>query len=166
MRAGDEGGYNRLSSRESKVLAERMLPSWRQGLSLQRRTIVPPTLLATVGYWLVGKPLRTDSALVPLRHHRRSDRRLGEHHALAPLADQFAIKLSLHATGAEPAPMWGMAAVGCLTMFVLGVERLRERRTWLTRVRQGKVPGWLVLSPDQVGESTGELPVFCARLAG
>lgn len=62
--------------------------------------------------------------------------------------------------------MWGMAAVGCLTMFVLGVERLRERRTWLARVRQGKVPGWLVLSPDQVGESTGELPVFCARLFG
>src|SRR5690606_8552876 len=58
---------------------------------------------------------------------------LGEHHALAPLADQFAIKLSLDATGAEPAPMWGMAAVGCLTMFVLGVERLRERRTWLAR---------------------------------
>lgn len=206
------------------------------------RAVVPPTLLVAVGYWLVGKSLRDNSALVPyaifggalagymntsasLHLHlwlsgqyqalsmaglyclilgffgcfhgvgyglvllpplwlARRSRRFHPAEALdrvlagtgvwglvtlavsAPLADHVAIQLTLDSTRAEPTPPWGVAAVGCLLMVTLGVERLRERRTWLARVRQGKVPGWLVVSPAQFGDSLDELPVFCPRLLG
>lgn len=205
------------------------------------RAVVPPTLLVAVGYWLVGKSLRNNAALVvyaifggalagymnagaslhlhlwlsgqfkelttaglycvflgffgcfhgagyglmllpPLWMARRSRRfHAGEATdrvlvgtglwglvtlgVAAPLADHIAIKLTLESMRIEPTPLWGVAAGGCLLMLVLGVERLRERRRWLARVRQGKVPGWLVVSPEQF-DSVGELPVFCPRLFG
>lgn len=206
------------------------------------RAVLPPTLLAAIGYWLVGKTLRSDSAVVPYamlggaiagylntsgsmhlllwlsgqvravstaglyclffgffgclygvgyglvllpplwmaRRSRRfhaaeaTDRVLAgtglwglvTPALAAPLADRIAIRLTFDWARVEPTPFWGGAAVGCALMLVLGVERLRERRTWLARVRQGKVPGWLVVPPEQFGTGLDELPVFCPRLFG
>ena len=88
----------------------------------------------------------------------------------APLSEHVAIeRLPFDGTPAEPTllPMlaWTVGAVCCLFMLVLGLERLRERRSWLARVRQGAVPGWLVIASEHV-EAFDELPVFCPRLVG
>lgn len=85
---------------------------------------------------------------------------------VAPLADHLAIQLAFDWARVDPKPLWGLAAICCALMLVLGVERLRERRAWLARVRQGKVPGWLVVSPEQIGAGFDQLPLFCPRLFG
>jgi len=59
-----------------------------------------------------------------------------------------------------------LAVAGCLLMLVFGMQRLRQRRAWLARVRRGNVPGWLVVSSEQFSEDLDELPVFCPRLFG
>ena len=65
-----------------------------------------------------------------------------------------------------PTSLWVLCCVGLLTLLVVGVERLRARRRWLERVRQGQVPGWLVSSPEQFNADLDELPEFCPRLLG
>jgi len=62
--------------------------------------------------------------------------------------------------------LWTLATLACLLMLAFGVERLRQRRAWLARVRKGKVPGWVVVSSEQFGEQLDELPAFCPRLFG
>lgn len=62
--------------------------------------------------------------------------------------------------------LWVLASVSLLTMLVVGVERLHARRRWLQRVREGRVPGWCVSSPEQFNAALDELPEFCPRLLG
>ncbi|HEU5075458.1 MAG TPA: hypothetical protein VFU02_14805, partial [Polyangiaceae bacterium] len=205
--------------------------------------VVPSTLLVAVGYWLLGKALRNDSALLPYaifggalagymnmsagmhlhlwlsgqfealvmaglsclifgffgcfhgvayglallpplwlaRRARRFHPEEATDRALAgtglwglatlgiaaPLSDRFAIQLDLGSSARlDPTSLWVAATIGCSLLFVLGVERLRERRTWLARVRQGRVPGWLVVSSEQLGDDVNQLPLFCAPLLG
>ena len=92
---------------------------------------------------------------------------------LDPILDHFALD---HALGGislysnwptlPPSALWILAVAGCLLMLAFGLERLRQRRAWLARVRRGKVPGWLVVSSEHFGEDLDELPLFCPRLFG
>lgn len=84
----------------------------------------------------------------------------------ALLADHVAIGSRLDLTRGALGTLWMTAALVCLLMLVLGVERLRERRSWLARVRAGKVAGWQVIASERFGRELDELPVFCPRLLG
>jgi hypothetical protein len=85
-----------------------------------------------------------------------------------PVADRLAFDYSLNPALVLPFPpsFWVPATVGLLLMLVVGVERLRARRRWLQRVREGQVPGWFVSSPEQFHIELDELPEFCPRLLG
>lgn len=84
----------------------------------------------------------------------------------ALLAPHIAIRLDFEWAPVEPGQLEGLAAAAFALMLASGVARWRERRAWLARVRQGKVPGWLVLPPDHFGARLDELPLFCPRLLG
>ena len=86
----------------------------------------------------------------------------------APVVDRLALDQIFELSLPLPFPNapWVLACVSLLTLLVVGVERLRARRRWLQRVRQGQVPGWFVTAPEQFDTQLEELPEFCPRVLG